>query len=395
MRFLYVSFVSDTPKYWGILKKIAGQTKGVARLGWEAAYLCVQNGAVTLNREGFPPVCRRFPKGLRWRAWIRAVTGEICGFIREGKYDAVYIKGFLATPYGLRAASAAKRANPECRVVYEIATYPYWSEYRRFFRLDVKTRNFRSFLGHLLETAQHFLSAPRMKRAVDAVAVFGEPVRRVWGIPAVTIGNGISPGSVRPAGKTAPEGGKIRLLGVVGTSVTHGYDRVLRGMARYRADPAGGKPEVVFDIVGENETIRELKELSSSLSIGDRVRFLGYRDSRGLDRLYASCDAAVSCLGGYLLGHRYLCPLKSREYCAAGIPFLYAYEDDLPPDAPFALKLPNDPSPVEIGAVVRFVENCRRRPEIYGQEREFALQHYDWKTIMKRVLDFAAAASEK
>jgi glycosyltransferase involved in cell wall biosynthesis len=394
MKFLYVSFVTDTAQYSGILKKIAGQTRGVAQLGWQADYLCLKDNAVVLVPDGASPVPRPLPRGLRWRAKQRAVTEEICRFVARGAYDAVYIKGFLATPYGLRIASRAKVVNPACRVIYEVATYPYWGEYRRYFRDDFKKRDFRSLAGHLLEAAQHCAAAPRMKRSVDALAVFGQPVERLWGIPAVTIDNGISVERIRLRGR--PEtfsAEQIRLLGVAGTSVAHGYSRVIEGIARYRAEGPVGRPDVFFEIVGENETIRALQAQAARLGVGGRVRFLGYRNAEQLQELYAGCDAAVSTLAAYRLGLRWLCPLKSREYCAAGVPFLYAYEDTLPLDAPFALKLPNDPSPVNMDAVVRFVENCRRHPEISEREREFAREHYDWKNIMKRVLDFAQAAA--
>ena len=171
MKFLYVSFVTDTAQYSGILKKIAGQTRGVAQLGWQADYLCLKDNAVVLVPDGASPVPRPLPRGLRWRAKQRAVTEEICRFVARGAYDAVYIKGFLATPYGLRIASRAKVVNPACRVIYEVATYPYWGEYRRYFRDDFKKRDFRSLAGHLLEAAQHCAAAPRMKRSVDALAV--------------------------------------------------------------------------------------------------------------------------------------------------------------------------------------------------------------------------------
>ena len=40
--FLYASTVSTAMQYSGILRKIAGQTGGMARLGWEASYTCVE-----------------------------------------------------------------------------------------------------------------------------------------------------------------------------------------------------------------------------------------------------------------------------------------------------------------------------------------------------------------
>lgn len=396
MKFLYVSFVSNTKQYSGILKKVVGQTNGVAQLGCEAHYTCVDGDSVVLNTgRDCSPERKTFVHGLRWRDRQSAVSEKICEFAADGAYDAVYIKGFLSSPYAYQVASCAKAANPACKVIFEIATYPYWGEYKRFFKVDWDKKDLRAFAGHLLETLQHCTSAPRMKRKVDTLAVFGQPVEKLWGIPAITIDNGIPFDEIAPrrTADAVPEG-EIRLLGVAGTSIAHGYFRILEGMALYQKSRPDGSPNVFFDIVGENETIQALKSMAAELGIENLVSFLGYKNSQELSELYGKCDAAVSSLGVYQIGLTYLSPLKSREYCAAGIPFIYAYEDTLPADAPFALKIPNDPSPADIKAIAEFVENCRRNPEISAQERQFAKDHYDWKIIMKRVLDFAGAAAK-
>ena len=395
MKFLYASFISRTKQNSGILKKVIGQTCGVAKLGWDARYTCLDGDCVLLNRGDEILARREVPHGLRWRARQNAVTERICEIVREEKPDAVYLKGFLANPYARRAAECAKSANRGCKGIYEVATYPYWGEYRRFFRVDLQNRDARSFAGHLLETAQHLGTAFRMKRHVDALVVFGRPVERLWGIPAVTVDNGVDVDSIAP--RKAEAGGpgrEIRLLGVAGTSVAHGYSRVLEGIAAYRKSQPEGGPPVRFSLVGANETIRQLRRQAESLGLQGSVEFLGYKNAQELSELYGECDAAVSSLGVYRIGLTHLSPLKSREYCAAGIPFLYAYEDTLPPDAPFAMKLPNDPTPVDIPAVVRFAEQCRGRPELPEGERRYAREHFDWKIIMARVLAFAGAAAE-
>ena len=40
-KFLYAAAVSTDMQYSGILRKVAGQTGGMERLGWDAAYRCV------------------------------------------------------------------------------------------------------------------------------------------------------------------------------------------------------------------------------------------------------------------------------------------------------------------------------------------------------------------
>lgn len=393
MKFLYAGFVSDSGAYSGILKKVAGQTKGVAELGWEAHDTFLTKCGVVLE-TGSGRKTSAIGTGLHWREHQKAVTDAICGFLAEGSYDAVYIKGFLANPYALRIARCAKQAKRTCRVIYEVATYPYWGEYRRFLKVDWNQRNARALGGHLLEILQHAVSAPRFRSCVDALVLFGSPRERLWGVPAITVGNGVSVADIalRPYGP--PEAGDtVRLLGVAGTSVAHGYDRILRGMAAYAQNRAPGSPEVEFSLVGENETVSALRSLVSELGLAGRVHFLGYQDARGLGALYASHDAAVSSLGVYRIGLTHLSPLKSREYCAAGIPFLYAYEDTvLSGSEPFCLKLPNNASPVDMNAVTAFVRRCRDDPELPEKERKFAEQNCDWKSIMKQILDFAAQA---
>ncbi len=347
----------------------------------DSVILC--KGDNTLQRE-------TFPNGLRWRDRQEAAADKICGFVENGKYDAVYIKGFLASPYACKIAACAKKSNQKCRVIFEIATYPYWGTWLQLLKTDFKSHQLRSFLGHLFEIGQHITSMPQMKRNVNMLAVFGKPVKKLWKIPCVMLDNGITFTDFHSKTyKYAKDG--IHILGVVGTTLSHGYSRVLNGIAKYKDQGGFAKMPVYFDIVGGNDTIKELKSEALKLQIAQNVSFLGYKNSKELQQLYDYCDIAVSVLGGFSYHLNYMSPIKSREYCAAGIPFLYAYEDTLPPDAPFAMKIPNDSSPVNIGNVVKFAENCRRNPEISVQERQYAADHYDWKIIMKRVLDFADA----
>lgn len=392
MKFLYAGFVSDSQQYSGILKKVAGQTKGVAGLGWEAHYTFVSGDSVVLE-TGSGRKKKTFAPNLRWKAKRKAVTEKICEFLSDGNYDVIYIKGMLTTPYDLRLAKCAEASKKGCKVIFEVATYPFWDSYLKMLRSDVRGKNLRSLAGHMLEIFQHAATFFRLKRHVDALVVFGTPVRRLWGIPAITVDNGVSLGSISLREKPAASASDpIRLLGVMGTTISHGYSRMLQGLAGYEGKSAGG-PEVHFAIAGENDTSGELKAQTSELHVEDQVSFLGYQNSEELARLYNLCDAAVSVLGGYQFGLTRLSPLKSREYCAAGIPFLYAYEDALLTGGePFVLKLPNDASPVDMSAVVAFVQKCREDPGLPEKERKFAEQNCGWKSIMKRILDFAEQA---
>ena len=383
--FLYASTVSTAMQYSGILRKISGMTGGMARLGWQAAYTCVQENCLLLRtgekEERFP-----FPACARWSELQKRLAETIGALLQQRPCDMVYIKGFLTNPYHRMIARAAKEANPACKVVFEVATYPYWGEYKRFFRVDLRQKNLRGFLGHGKEVAQHAVTTLTFSRWVDAVVTFGEETDRLWGIPALNIDNGVEVDAIPLREDRAPRD-SIHLLGVVGTSVVHGYERVLYGMKAYE----DGRPAlpVYFNIVGNNETIVELQGLVQSLGLEDRVAFLGYKTAPELAVLYCENDVGISPLAEYRVGLNRLSPLKSREYLASGLPLFYAYEDRLlTPELPFVRVFPNDPTPIDIAQVVEFVQACRADPGLPERERQFAREHFDWQIIMKQILDF-------
>ena len=108
--------------------------------------------------------------------------------------------------------------------------------------------------------------------------------------------------------------------------------------------------------------------------------------------LYQTADVGISTLGCYRRGLTRCSSLKAREYAAAGLPFLYAYDDDsLTGKEPFALRVPNDDTPVDMEQLIAFVERCRRQADCSRQERTFAEEQYDWKAMMQRILAFLGA----
>ena len=384
-KFLYAATVSTAMQYSGILRKIAGQTAGMARLGWKASYTCVEENCL-LRRTGEQEERFPFPACTRWSEQQNHLANAIGALLEEDPCDMVYIKGFLTNPYYRMIAKAAKQANPSCRVVFEVATYPYWGEYKRFFRVDIQKKNLRAFLGHAKEVLQHAGTTITFSRYVDTVVTFGERTDSLWGIPAINVDNGVEVDAIPLREDRAPRD-SIHLLGVVGTSVVHGYERVLQGMQAYR-DKENGMP-VFFRVVGNNETIVDLKRMAASLGLGDRVEFLGYKNAAELAQLYCESDVGISPLAEYRVGLNRLSPLKSREYLAAGLPLFFAYEDSLlTPDLPFVKIFPNDPSPINIEEVVDFVSACRADPELPEKERRFVKEHFDWEIIMKQILDF-------
>ena len=167
-------------------------------------------------------------------------------------------------------------------------------------------------------------------------------------------------------------------------------------MSDYKKSKPADGPALKFVLVGGDATeMPEFRSLVDRLGLTEDVTFCGFKKGKELSDIYRTVDVGVSTLGCYRRGLTACSSLKAREYCAAALPFLYAYDDaKIDRDTPFALRLPNDGTPVDMNEVIGFVQRCRRDPEISQKEREFAEQNYDWKTIMKQVLDFAGASQK-
>ncbi|MBX5439275.1 MAG: glycosyltransferase [Thermoflavifilum sp.] len=91
-----------------------------------------------------------------------------------------------------------------------------------------------------------------------------------------------------------------------------------------------------------------------------------------LANLYAKMDIGIGTLALYRKHMHQACPLKVREYIAAGLPLILAYEDcDLPVD-PHILQIPNKPFSLDdawISKIENFVEanRMKRLPESIRQ----------------------------
>ena len=72
--------------------------------------------------------------------------------------------------------------------------------------------------------------------------------------------------------------------------------------------------------------------------------------------------------------------LKSRQYMAQGLPWIYAYDDtDLTGEEEFTLKIPNSEDNVykSIEDIKTFINKCFQNKSFRIKSREFARKHLD------------------
>ena len=223
-----------------------------------------------------------------------------------------------------------------------------------------------------------------LKRYVDKIVTFyGQS--EIFGIPTVAIGNGINLEDNELVSRYWDAGSSpiFRIIGVANVRDYHGFDRVIVGMSEY-----SGSKEVRFDIVGGGSEIGRLKKLVSQYKLESKVIFHGVLSGKELDRVYSTADLAISTLCMHRRRLRNDSSLKTREYCARGIPFVMCFPDyDFPADFPYAYKVNSDDSSLNISEILDFTKKLINTVEVAEKMRDYARKNLTWDVKMPIVIE--------
>ncbi|HNW85657.1 MAG TPA: glycosyltransferase family 4 protein [Candidatus Limiplasma sp.] len=353
--------------------KFDGQLAAARALGWDAYFIgwdprgmyLIGNGRRELLRKNRFASLRGYDHTVIFPDLMAAVRVAI----RRIPVDVLYLRympTFGNAPSALRELKARGG-----RLVMEYPTYPTAEENQRFF---LRRQVFR-YTDCVLA---------KINPMVDLYTVIGEAVgRELNGRPAMNILNGVDV-SALPAHAPNP-GGPIRLLALASMSGWHGYDRILQSLAAYQGDA-----EVRIDFVGGDGdgSLAAWETLAQSLGLGGRVAFHGPLYGEALDSVIAGCDIGVGSLGMYRYGLAQGMTLKLREYMARGLPFVSAVDDpSLPEEPAFALRVPNDDTPIDMAQVVAFAKNAKLDADAPARMRAYAQAHMSWQGILGSVLE--------
>ena len=391
MKLFYLTFQEDAELYLGVTRKIAAQVRAFEKLGYEVTHTLWKGECFSFFEGGEEHSVPVPPGAGRMRRFSQAALD----YLRDRRFDVAYLRldriGFDTIRICRHLKSHGTRT-----IVIEIPNYPYLRDYLRSVRgVRPVSRQAVSLLKVVGTAAEDRLSGLFLRGCADAAVLIGDRAERFFFLSAVNITNGVDVDEFSSVSHFGSEG-EVVLVGVAGTLWWQAYDRVLEGMRLYREQKRPEDPRVRFVLVGGDlkempEFLRQVRERG----LEEDVDCPGFLRGEDLLRIYGKADLGVSTLGCYRRGLTRCSSLKAREYCAAGLPFLYAYEDDALDGAPpFALRLPNDPSPVDIGRAVEFTRRFHADPALSEREREFARLRYDWKTILGKVLAFAGAENE-
>jgi hypothetical protein len=199
--------------------------------------------------------------------------------------------------------------------------------------------------------------------------------------PIKAISNGISI-PVQPTG-FKPFNGKTLDLIFVGSQLNpwHGLDRLLFSIEQY-SGPVNFNIHIVGNISNDIQSNFNLKK--------HKLLFYGVLPLAKVTDLYPKVTIGISSLTFFRCNLNEACVLKTREYTANGLPFIYAYKDtDIKKPAPFCLSFPNQDSPIDMNTVIDFATSISdKQKEISAFAEQFAKEHMSWDTKMQQYTNF-------
>ena len=230
----------------------------------------------------------------------------------------------------------------------------------------------------------------RLARELEAIVTFSEE-QVIFGQRTIRISNGVDFSAIplhQPPVLTPCS--PVHLIGVAEVHYWHGYDRLIAGLGEYYLHGGDTCRPVYFHIVGgvgESEMMpsrhtQGFAPLIARYHLEDKVIFHGQLFGDSLTEVFNTCSFAIGSLARHRSGITQIKTLKNREYATRGLPFIYSEQDADFDHQPYILKASPDERPVDIQAILTFLDHFQLSPE----RIRATVTHLSWKNQMNEVV---------
>ena len=379
-KLLYISRLNaDNPKHLGTLKKVRGMCGGFSDSYY--VYLEYECGGMSVVEELLPQN-KAIEKAYRGLGSRTRFYKDIFDWICKNGISIVYIR--FDHLDNVMLGFFRKLKSRGVKIYLELPTFPYAGERDKRHRDMLKKGKIPQYMIKRILAKQEEAHTRSVNKYVEKIITYTYD-GTIWNLPSMCIENGVDCSSIKVRDHQN-DSEKVIIGCVANLAKWHAVDRVIEGLKNYYAQPSVRPVE--FWIVGEGSETAFVKSLVEKYNLSDHVIFKGAMSGESLEKVLNEIDIGVGTLGLYRIGLPWGSTLKSKEYCAAGLPFFYSSrEKALTGYEPFALKFEDNDSPIDINAVVEFALKVRNDIQLRKEMREKAEREYDWKSLTKKILE--------
>lgn len=347
----------------GVMKKVYGQCATLNR-----HFDLIHELINTYSRQTlYKRIKRRLPftaVGYKWKYDPKYSNADFIYFRKDVVDYSVY--NFLRT---------IKKKNPNCKILFEIPTFPYDNEIKHGFKNQIFY-------------FKDVINRKKLYKCVDRVVTCYKK-DKIFGIPTLYMPNGFDFEN-NPMRNIKDLNGQISIIGVASLAFWHGYDRLIKGMGEYYAN--GGTRDIVFHCVGDGVALPQLKQLVSDYKLEDKVVFYGMRHRKELDDIYDKCNIAVDCLGLFRKNLLVSSSLKSREYVSKGLPIINnGLVDFIDNDYPYFLNIVGNDEPISMNLIIDFFDSIYINENVIDVSekiRNYGIERCSWDITLSEVINY-------
>ena len=167
-------------------------------------------------------------------------------------------------------------------------------------------------------------------------------------------------------------------------AIWHGLERIIESAKEY-----SGPRKINIKLVGKILNPKLIDSLNSFSN--ERVVFekVGLKKGKELESIYSTTHMGISSMGLYNIGLKEACVLKTREYIARSVPFVYGYEDsDLSGNEKFAYKASDDCRLIDFDSIIDFYLDLTENSNYRKDMETFSLNYIDMKVKVNQMWSF-------
>ena len=289
------------------------------------------------------------------------------------EYEFVYIRYMFAGKDILKVLKLIREKNRSIKIICEFPTYPYRYELKKI-----------QFIPWLIRDKLYF---KKFMNYIDLCTTYSE-TSCIEGKKCLELFNGIDATNYKIR-SYIPHEGTFNVIGVGQLSQWHGYERLIRGLKEYYLQ--GGKERIVFHVVGNGSQKAALENTIRQNNMEKHVKMYGFLGSQDLQKLYNISDLAVGSLNTRMVPSMHMSPLKTKEYCAVGVPFIHTTKDYLfmENDFKYSMVCEDDGSNIDIEKILSFSRDLHKMstPQQISEEmHNFALNSLGWDKNIQYIL---------
>ncbi|MDF2927787.1 MAG: hypothetical protein K0Q75_25 [Anaerospora sp.] len=368
--FLYMNF-TPTDDAIGTTKKIKAQIKTFRKLGLNVTYSAYIDGGIGIfDNEDSLVFQRKFTIKNSWYQRLKRrffLIETVTDYIKYNDFDYGFLRWCAFDRPYINMLKAMKQQN--MRVVVESLGY-------------FPGQKGIGLMGKYI-VGMTKLNQKHAGEYIDLVLSEGR-FDSLFGVRAIRIDNGVEIESFRSHRYCGSKTRELNLISVANETMYHAYDRIIKSIYAYMQNGSG--MDVKLHLVGLVSD--KTKKLIIELGLSQIVILYGKQFGAALEDIYDKCNIGIGPLGQHRIGGKQGTGLKTKEYFAKGIPYIFSGGELLvPKEYPYVLEFPSDESLIDINKVVSFYNRIKDDTTMVEHMRSFAREHYSWVKVLRSVFE--------